>query len=115
ATFHCLLARHTRPLCAPRRHTQLASGGTRTLVWSLVSGALPANLPLSSTGTISGTPTNTGTSTFTVKVTDALSQSATKGFSLTITIKIGFCRPCREGTGNVTSRRLQAEPGRQWG
>jgi hypothetical protein len=35
-------------------------------------------------GTISGTPTNTGTSNFTVTVTDALFQSATKAFSLTI-------------------------------
>jgi len=48
------------------------------------AGALPTNLTLSSTGTISGTPTNAGTSNFTVKVTDALSQSATKAFSLTI-------------------------------
>ena len=103
------------PVGVAYSQTLQASGGVGPLVWSLASGALPTNLTLSSTGVISGTPTNVGTSTFTVKVTDTLSQSATKGFSLTITIKIGFCRPCREGTGNVTSRRLQAEPGRQWG
>src|SRR5215831_9759271 len=64
--------------------TLMANGGTGTLVWGVSAGALPTNLTLSSTGTISGTPTNAGTSNFTVKVTDALSQSATKAFSLTI-------------------------------
>src|SRR5215467_9023009 len=64
--------------------TLMASGGTGTLSWMVSAGSLPANLTLSSTGTISGTPTNTGTSNFTVRVTDALSQSATKAFSLTI-------------------------------
>jgi len=69
--------------------TLQASGGVGTLSWMVSSGSLPANLTLSSTGTISGTPTNTGTSVFAVTVTDTLSQSATKGFSLTITIHIG--------------------------
>src|SRR5215831_3581454 len=64
--------------------TLMANGGTGTLSWMVSAGALPTNLTLSSTGTISGTPTNAGTSNFTVKVTDALSQSATKAFSLTI-------------------------------
>jgi hypothetical protein len=61
-----------------------ATGGTGTLVWSLSSGSLPANLALNQSGTISGTPTNSGTSNFTVKVTDALSQSATRPLSITI-------------------------------
>ena len=64
--------------------TLLATGGTGTLVWSLFGGSLPANLTLSPGGTISGTPTNTGTSNFTVKVTDALSQSDTQPLSITI-------------------------------
>ena len=61
-----------------------ATGGTGTLVWSLFGGSLPANLALSQAGTISGTPTNSGTSNFTVKVIDALSQSATQLLSITI-------------------------------
>ena len=61
-----------------------ATGGTGTLVWSLFGGSLPANLALSQAGTISGTPTNSGTSNFTVKVTDALSQSDTQPLSITI-------------------------------
>jgi hypothetical protein len=61
-----------------------ATGGTGTLVWSLSGGSLPANLTLSSVGTISGTPTNTGTSNFTVMVTDALTQSDTQPLSIAV-------------------------------
>jgi hypothetical protein len=61
-----------------------ATGGTGTLVWNVSLGSLPANLALSSAGTISGTPTNTGTSNFTVRVTDALSHSDTQPLSITI-------------------------------
>ena len=58
--------------------TLKASGGAGALTWSLVSGsALPAGLTLSSSGTISGTPTTTATTNFTVKVTD--SSAATQG------------------------------------
>ena len=61
-----------------------ATGGTGTLVWSLASGSLPANLTLSPAGTISGTPTNTGNSNFTVRVTDALGQSDTQALSIAV-------------------------------
>jgi hypothetical protein len=61
-----------------------AIAGTGTFVWSLSSGSLPANLTLSPAGTISGTPTGTGTSNFTVRVTDALSQSDTQGLSISV-------------------------------
>ena len=61
-----------------------ATGGTGTRVWSLSGGSLPANLALSSAGTISGTPTNTETSNFTVMVTDALAQSDTQPLSIAI-------------------------------
>ena len=65
--------------------TLQATGGTGTLVWTKSAGSLPANLALSSSGTISGTPTNTGPpSNFTVKVIDALSQSDTQSLSITI-------------------------------
>lgn len=64
--------------------TLLATGGTGTLVWSLSAGSLPANLTLSSAGTISGSPTATGTSNFTVKVTDALAQSDTQALSIAV-------------------------------
>jgi hypothetical protein len=63
-----------------------ATGGTGTLTWTLVSGSLPANLSLSSSGTISGTPTAAGTATFTVKVTDSAPTPQTASQPLSITI-----------------------------
>jgi len=61
-----------------------ATGGTGILVWSRSGGSLPANLTLSSAGTISGTPTNTGTSNFTVMVTDGLAQSDSQNLSIAV-------------------------------
>jgi len=68
----------------PYSQTLAATGGTGTLAWTRSAGSLPTNLALSSAGIISGTPTNTGTSNFTVRVTDALSQSDTQALSITI-------------------------------
>lgn len=68
----------------PYSQTLTAAGGTGSLVWSRTIGSLPANLTLNPAGIISGTPTNTGTSAFTLRVTDALSQSDTQQFSLTV-------------------------------
>lgn len=45
----------------------LAASGSTPIIWSLVSGALPAGLRLSSSGVISGTPTESGTFTFVVQ------------------------------------------------
>jgi probable HAF family extracellular repeat protein len=61
-----------------------ATGGIPPYTWSLVSGALPAGLSLSKSGQISGTPTSVGTLSFTMKVVDSASSSATQTFSLTI-------------------------------
>jgi plastocyanin len=49
----------------------MAAGGQLPLTWRVVTGKMPAGLRLSSTGTISGTPTAKGTSTFTVQVLDS--------------------------------------------
>lgn len=68
----------------PYSQTLEATGGMGTLVWNRSSGSLPANLTLNPAGIISGTPTNTGTSNFTVRVTDAVSQSDTQQLSLTV-------------------------------
>jgi len=62
-----------------------AQGGTPPYAWSLVSGSLPSGLTLDSASqTISGTPTGTGVSNFTLQVTDAASQTATRDLSITI-------------------------------
>jgi len=65
-----------------------ASGGVTPYTWSIDSGSLPAGLSLgSSTGEISGTPTTAGTSSFTVKVTDSGTPTAsTDTQDLAITI-----------------------------
>ena len=67
-----------------------AVGGTPPYSWSLVSGSLPPGLALSSTGTISGTPTVAGSFTFTLKVTDSMGASATQVLTITITAPAGY-------------------------
>jgi uncharacterized repeat protein (TIGR01451 family) len=64
--------------------TLTESGGTSPFTWTVASGSLPPGISLSPDGTLSGTPTSTGAFSFTVKVTDANGQSATKATSLTI-------------------------------
>jgi hypothetical protein len=49
---------------------QLTAEGGGTQTWSLVSGALPHGITLSSGGLLSGTPTATGDFTFKIQVTD---------------------------------------------
>ena len=66
--------------------TLSASGGTSPYAWSVTSGQLPAGLTLSSSGTLSGTPTVSGQFSFTVKALDssAPQQSATATLNLSI-------------------------------
>src|SRR2546423_1026642 len=69
--------------------TLQAIGGVSPYTWAVISGSLPAGLSLNgSTGVISGTPTTAGPSTFTVRVTDANSATATQ--ILTITINAAY-------------------------
>ncbi len=63
-----------------------ANGGTQPYTFSLKSSTLPLGLTLSSSGTISGTPTNFGTSTFTIAVQDASPTPQTVAVPLTITV-----------------------------
>jgi hypothetical protein len=59
-------------------------GGLTPFIWTTSSGVLPSGLILTTNGVISGTPTTNGTFNFTVKVTDALSETATKALALTV-------------------------------
>jgi len=64
------------------------SGGTTPLTWTVSVGSLPTGLSLSQ-GVISGTPNADSTPaqnpySFTVKVTDAATMSATQAYTLTI-------------------------------
>ena len=64
--------------------TLQASGGTPTYTWAGVSGQLPDGLSLSSSGTISGTPTLAGSFTVTIGVNDSAGHSASSVFSIDI-------------------------------
>ncbi len=65
--------------------TLTATGGTTPYTWSVSAGTLPAGITLNaSTGILAGTPTTAGTSSFTVKVTDAASKTATEPTSITV-------------------------------
>lgn len=73
---------------APYAGAQLAAvGGIAPYTWSLANGSsLPANLSLSASGAITGTPQQAGTYTFTVQVTDSESTPATATAQLTLTV-----------------------------
>ena len=63
----------------------VVTGGTSPFTWTVSAGSLPPGITLgSSTGLLSGTPTAAGTSSFTVKVTDSASLSATADLTLTV-------------------------------
>jgi protocatechuate 3,4-dioxygenase beta subunit len=67
--------------------TVTAQGGTTPYTFSISAGTLPAGLSMSSSGTISGTPTTTGSSSFTIQVTDSGSptaQTVTQQYSIVI-------------------------------
>ena len=65
--------------------TPVLSGGTAPDTWSLSSGTLPSGLTLNTaTGAVTGTPTAGGTSTFTLDVTDADGQHATRSESVSV-------------------------------
>jgi hypothetical protein len=92
-----------------------ASGGTPPYTWSLLSGALPAGLAISSAGLISGTPTEVTSSSLTIKVSDSASQTASKILSLTINatpISITTASPLPTAiVGSVYSATLGASGG----
>jgi hypothetical protein len=60
------------------------SAGTAPFTYAVTSGALPAELSLSSGGVLSGTPTATGTSVFMVGVTDTYGCTSARGYTMTI-------------------------------
>jgi hypothetical protein len=100
---------------SPYLVTLNASGGTKPYAWTLASGALPGNLSLSGTGTISGTPAAAGTFNFSVTVTDAVNATATKAFSITVNaVTITTASPLPNGTvGTAYSQTFGAIGGTQ--
>ncbi|MGA9750840.1 MAG: Ig domain-containing protein, partial [Acidobacteriota bacterium] len=68
----------------PYSQTITASGGTSPYSFAVTSGTLPAGITLSSSGTLSGTPTVPGTYNFTVTATDAFGCTGSWAYSLVI-------------------------------
>jgi hypothetical protein len=62
----------------------LATGGVQPYTWAVASGAVPPGLALSTTGTLSGTPTLAGSFSFTVRTSDQSGQTASQAYSLSI-------------------------------
>jgi Putative Ig domain len=60
-----------------------ATGGTAPYKWSS-TGVLPPGLGLYASGILSGTPTSLGSWSFSVRVSDALSASATRALTVTV-------------------------------
>ena len=79
-----------------------AAGGSGTYSWALTAGGLPTGLSLSSTGSISGTPTEAGTSSFSVTVTsEGISTSATLSIAVNNTLSISTSAPS-DGVAGLT-------------
>ena len=95
-------------------YTLTESGGTAPYTWSVTgSGSLPGGISLSPAGNLSGTPTATGTFSFTVKVTDAKSQSATQATSITVAAGVSttFAAPPAAVVSTAYSDTLTAAGG----
>jgi hypothetical protein len=93
--------------------TLSASNGTPPYAWSISAGSLPTGLTLTSSGTISGTPTTAATSNFTVKLTDAADGSTSKAFALTINAApaVATASPLPLGNGGVAYSQMLAASG----
>lgn len=68
----------------------LEQSGFTDATWSIVSGALPAGLSLTSDGIIQGTPTGSGDSTFTVRVIGDNGEFCDKELGITIEAATGL-------------------------
>ena len=80
--------------------TLSASGGTGPYTWTLVSGALPSGLTISSMGVIHGTPISSNAATFTVKAMDI---NGCVGPPVSFTITAGTCPSITVSPANLPS------------
>ncbi len=69
---------------APYNQNLTASGGFAPYAFSVIAGALPANMTLSAAGVLSGAPTQFGVFNFTVQAADQNGCSGSRVYALTI-------------------------------
>lgn len=62
----------------------VATGGSAPYTWAIASGALPVGLAISASGLVTGTPSAAGSSTVTLRVTDNLSSTVTRSYTITV-------------------------------
>ncbi|KQZ57518.1 hypothetical protein ASD53_07745 [Lysobacter sp. Root559] len=84
-----------------------ASGGIAPYTYAVTAGTLPAGLTLSSTGTLSGTPTAGGTFNFTVTATDNHSQNGSRAYSLSVSAATVSVAPATLPNGGVAQAYSQ--------
>ena len=83
---------------------QLVACCAGTITWSVIGGALPTGVTLSSSGLLSGPPTVTGVATFLVRAVDAgnAANRSTRQFTLNVTpMAITTASPLANGTVGV--------------
>ncbi len=96
----------------PYAATLEASGGLPPYTWSLVKGALPPGLSLTSSGAIAGTPQAPAQRKITVRVTDTYFPPTTLDRSLTLDFVTGRCAGRRATiVGTSGADRLVGTPG----
>jgi hypothetical protein len=81
----------------------LLAGGEAPFTWTLAGGALPDGLALADNGMISGTPAAVGVSDFSVQVADANGDTATRAFSLAVTLPPAAAPAFAPAGGTYTS------------
>lgn len=88
--------------------TLTASGGTGTLVWSVVGGALPPGLSLSPAGLITGTTAGAGNYTVRFRVSDGAGELDERQFSLLVAVGASFADA---GSSGKDCSLATAQPG----
>jgi large repetitive protein len=78
------------------------TGGGAPYSCSLASGSLPPGISLSTSCTLTGTPTTGGSYTFSVAVTDGFGGSATQSFTIVVSNALGLSLTAATGTVGST-------------
>ena len=91
----------------PYSQTLTASGGTAPYTFTILTGALPAGLQLSTDGVVSGTPTLAGTSNVTVLATATGGCTGSASFSVIVTGVLTVAPPSVD-FGSVTTGSIGA-------
>lgn len=68
----------------PYSATLTTSGGKPPVTWAVASGQLPTGLSLSSSGSITGTPSSAWSYTFVAQATDSAANTASQSFTLNV-------------------------------